>query len=218
MATADALVSDLLGRVLDRQIARLRVERATALAPRVTEIDAELAILATELTRVTPRRPNVTVFIGDSITSGWAINTLATPVVNKGVPGHNPTEMLARFQTDVLDLYPARVHILGGANDMSLYDTPDASRILEMATLAVGAGIRTYVGTVTPGSDRPQAGVENYNAQIRAAAPALGFTVIDYYPAMTTPNYFDQSLYLDTVHPNATGYARMRTVFLKAFR
>jgi acyl-CoA thioesterase I len=159
-----------------------------------------------------PQPPELTVFMGDSITARWAIELIVPGAINKGIPGDSPCGMRDRFQADVLDLHPTRVHILGGANAISS-DTPDAACIVEMATRAVAAGIRTYVGTVTPGFDRPQAGVEYFNAQIRVAAPALGFTIVDYYPAMFTAGaYFDQALYLDTVHPNAAGYARMETV------
>lgn len=153
------------------------------------------------------------VFIGDSITAGWHVESLIPGARNRGVPGETPAQIQARFSVEVLAVRPALVHILGGANDMSLYGSPDASIIVAMAASSVAAGIPTYVGTVTPGIDRPQAGVESYNAQIRAAAQVYGYTVVDYYPAMCTPLYFDQSLYLDTVHPNAAGYLRMETVF-----
>ena len=156
--------------------------------------------------------PTLLVFMGDSITFRWATEDMVEGSINKGVPGDTPCQMLDRFKADVLDLHPARVHILGGANIIS-NDTPDATCIVTMATEAVAAGIVTYVGTVTPGYDRPQTGVEYFNAQLRVAAPVYGFTIVDYYPAMTTGPYFDQSLYVDTVHPSAAGYAIMERVF-----
>ncbi len=217
MTTADERVSDLLGRVIDRQVTRLSAERPTANAARILEIDADLAVLATELARVTPRRPTVTVFIGDSITARWDVTTLTTPTVNKGVPGDSPAQIYARRQADVLDLSPQSVHILGGAN-VIVDDTPSAAPIIDLAKICVAAGIRTYVGTVTPGIDRPQAGVQYFNAQLRSVAATWGYSVIDYYVVMAGNGYFDQSLYVDTVHPNAAGYALMAALFRRTFR
>lgn len=158
--------------------------------------------------------PNVTIFIGDSITSRWATELLVPGSVNKGVPGETPCQIRDRFQADVLDLRPQRVHILGGANVIASDTPPESDCIIDMATRAIAAGIVTYVGTVTPGLDRPQAGVLYFNEKLRTAALALGFTIIDYYPPMVINGlYFDQALYLDTVHPSAAGYTRMEGVF-----
>lgn len=154
------------------------------------------------------------VFMGDSITARWGTETLVPGSVNKGIPGDTPCGMAARFDADVLALRPVTVHILGGANGIVDDHPTQYTCIIDMAQRAVAAGITTYVGTVTPGYDRPRAGVELFNSQLRMAAPALGFKIVDYYPAMFTGSvYFDQSLYLDTVHPNAAGYARMEAVF-----
>jgi lysophospholipase L1-like esterase len=157
--------------------------------------------------------PGLTVFMGDSITFRWATEVLVPGSSNKGIPGETPCQMQARFDVDVLAQHPARVHILGGANVIASDTPPESECIIEMARRAVAAGIRTYVGTVTPGYDRPRAGVEYFNAQLRASAPVLGYTIVDYYPAMIDHGYFYQPYYVDTVHPSAAGYARMETVF-----
>jgi lysophospholipase L1-like esterase len=75
--------------------------------------------------------------------------------INRGVPGNTTAQMLARFQTDVIDLHPDVVHIMGGGNDV-LNETwsngsqcgPDAcENIAMMVQLAEDAGIRTVVGS-----------------------------------------------------------------------
>jgi hypothetical protein len=154
--------------------------------------------------------------MGDSITAGWGVDWLVPGAVNKGIPGELPSEMLARFQRDVLDLQPARVHILGGANCLMLYGMAEPEAIIEMARRAVAAGARTYVGTVTPRADWPPGtGVEEFNEALRLAAPVVGYTLVDYYAVMSKPLYFDPDLYRDIVHPNAAGYARMERVLLE---
>lgn len=218
--TSDQVVADALGQSIADEMTNLAQERAVlaAAAVRITEIDAVLAILLAEQIRIAPRQSDLLVFIGDSITARWDTSALRSSSVNRGVPGDTTAMMLARFSTDVLALAPKAIHILGGANDVST-DTPSAANILTMASAAVSAGARTFVGTMTPGLDRPEAGVEFFNVQIRAAAQERGYTIIDYYPAMRkSGTYFDQSLFLDTVHPNASGYLRMDAIFRTVFR
>ena len=96
---------------------------------------------------------------------------------------------------------------------------PQIDCVLEMARRGVASGAAVYVGTVLPSGKLPRAGIEYFNAQLRTAAPAIGFKILDYYPAMFTGDvYFDQSLYIDLVHPNAAGYERMEAVFRKVVK
>jgi hypothetical protein len=57
--TPDQEAAEKIGRAIDGQIFRLGVERATLLgaAARITEIDAELAILQVEKSKIDSRRP-----------------------------------------------------------------------------------------------------------------------------------------------------------------
>ena len=70
-----------------------------------------------------PDPPSV-VFIGDSITAIWGSGQQGPQFaehpnwVDKGISGQNSNQLLARFQTDVIDLHPEIVHILIGTNDV----------------------------------------------------------------------------------------------------
>jgi hypothetical protein len=97
------------------------------------------------------------VFIGDETTANWPMAGHPT-WINKGVAGNTTAEMLARFQTDVIDLHPDVVHIMGGAYD-TIDETwpagsqcgPDAcSNIEEMVQMAEAAGIRPIVALPMP--------------------------------------------------------------------
>src|ERR1700681_4754729 len=63
------------------------------------------------------------VFMGDSITEGWAqffgSQFPGKPYVNRGISGQTTPQMLVRFRQDVIDLHPAVVVILGGVNDIA---------------------------------------------------------------------------------------------------
>ena len=69
-------------------------------------------------------RPRI-VLMGDSITYHWQAKDLPAPaglnLLNRGVAGQNTTQMLLRFEDDVIALKPAAVVILGGTNDLRAY-------------------------------------------------------------------------------------------------
>ncbi len=57
--TPDQIAAENIGRAIDGQIFRLQDEKITLLqaATRIAEIDAELAVLASEKQKIDPRRP-----------------------------------------------------------------------------------------------------------------------------------------------------------------
>ncbi len=68
-------------------------------------------------------KPPIAVFMGDSITDGWFGSRRAffneNNYVGRGIGGQVTTQMLARFQRDVIDLKPKVVLILAGTNDIA---------------------------------------------------------------------------------------------------
>src|SRR6185503_10435476 len=66
---------------------------------------------------------NRVVFMGNSITEGWAksFGTLfpGKPYVGRGISGQTTPQMLVRFRQDVVALKPKVVVILGGTNDIA---------------------------------------------------------------------------------------------------
>jgi lysophospholipase L1-like esterase len=68
--------------------------------------------------------PPKVIFIGDSITQLWGDSQLSPAFVqntnwtDKGISGQTSTQVLARFQTDVIEPHPNIVHILVGTNDV----------------------------------------------------------------------------------------------------
>src|SRR5690242_20312005 len=83
------------------------------------------------VTEEAPVLPKKIVFIGDSNTATRPTNGISQAdtysqkignargfgtVVNAGIGGQTAVQMLARFQTDVLDQHPDYIHIDGGIN------------------------------------------------------------------------------------------------------
>jgi acyl-CoA thioesterase I len=136
------------------------------------------------------------VFIGDYITYEWASAFAANPNwrnqgdsnINEGYAG----SALARFQSDVVSLHPAIVHILVGAYDSYAVSDQSAIYVIQdflsnldaMVKEAQAANIKVILGTTPPISTN----VSGYVIQINAAIAAYGAThnipVIDYADAL----------------------------------
>jgi lysophospholipase L1-like esterase len=174
------------------------------------------------------------VFIGDSITDFWALTndgTFSSEVLNRGISGQTSAQMLVRFYADVIALNPRAVHILAGTNDIAGNGGPTSesrykNNIMAMSELAQVHGIKVVLGSIPPASlfpwrtdYRPAEKVRELNTWLRDYAQRNGFTYVDYYSVLTTPEGgSDRRLSNDGVHPNANGYAAMRPLALRAIQ
>ena len=170
----------------------------------------------------------VAVFIGDSITWQWTREGVGHPAffssnnyVNKGISGNKTTDMLARFQADVIDLDPHCVVIEGGTNDVAAFTlTAILERLKKMAQMALDAGIPVIVGSVPPSNSfpklpdfRPEDVIIELNGMIKAWADGAGIPYADYYSVLVDDQKGLKAAYQkDSVHPNAAGYTEMEKV------
>ena len=168
------------------------------------------------------------VFIGDSITQLWGQEKTGHPdffsknnYVNKGISGNKTTDLLSRFQKDVIDLDPYCVVIEGGTNDIAAFTSDNIlERIKKMAEMARKANIDVVVGSVPPSNSfpklpdfRPEDRIIELNGMIKQWADAEGFPYVDYYSVLVDDQKGLKKAYQkDTVHPNAAGYTAMEGV------
>jgi lysophospholipase L1-like esterase len=110
-----------------------------------------------------PADPRRVVFMGDSITDGWRLETSfpGKPYVNRGISGQTTAQMLVRMYPDVIDLKPAAMVVLAGTNDIARNNGPQTIEMIEenlmaMAELAKLHGIRVILCALTPISDNPE--------------------------------------------------------------
>ncbi len=172
------------------------------------------------------------VFMGDSITEGWARTDpalFANGVVGRGIGGQTTPQMLVRFRQDVIDLHPKAVHIMAGTNDIA-GNTGAATmatvtgNIRSMAELAKANGIRVVIASVPPAIEfpwrkdkKPAPQIAAINAWAKGYAAANGFQWVDYHPVLATADgAMKPGLASDEVHPTEAGYAAMRPVALAA--
>ena len=172
--------------------------------------------------------------MGDSITDNWidADPSLFTDgLVDRGISGQTTPQMLVRFREDVIALKPKAVHIMAGTNDIA-GNTGAATmatvqgNIETMAELAQAHGIRVILASVPPAAafkwspdKRPVPQIRALNEWLRGYARRRGFSYVDYYAALATPEgAMKPGLASDGVHPTPAGYAVMRPLALAAVR
>lgn len=165
------------------------------------------------------------VFMGDSITEFWGQKDAAfftDGKIDRGISGQTTSQMLLRFRQDVIELHPQAVHIMAGTNDVAGNTGPATLEQVEgnlasMAELAKAHGIRVILASVPPAAHFPwRPGMQTVptiqalNRWIKDYAARNGFTYVDYYGAMATPEGgMKAGLAEDGVHPTREGYKVM---------
>jgi acyl-CoA thioesterase I len=164
------------------------------------------------------------VFMGDSITEGWHLDTSfpGKPYINRGISGQTSPQMVLRFRQDVIDLKPKVVVILAGTNDVAGNTGPmtpeeTENNLASMADLATFNHIRVVLCSITPAFDFPWAPglqpapkIDALNEWIRNYAAERGYIYVDYHSALKdAKDGLPSNLSHDGVHPNPAGYAIM---------
>jgi lysophospholipase L1-like esterase len=173
------------------------------------------------------------VFMGNSITDGWARffpqMFPGKPYVGRGISGQTTPQMLVRFRQDVIALKPAVVVILAGTNDIAGNTGPSTLEMIEdnlssMTELARANGIRVVLSSVLPVYDypwrpglQPAPKIAALNTWMRAYAARVGAVYLDYYSAMADERQgLKSDLTRDGVHPTEAGYRVMAPLAEKA--
>jgi lysophospholipase L1-like esterase len=165
------------------------------------------------------------VFIGDSITEGWNLETSfpGKPYVNRGISGQTSSQILLRFRQDVIDLHPRVAVILAGTNDLAENTGPVTLEQIEgnlesMAQLAAANHIVVVLCSVLPSVNywwhpqlsNPAPRIAALNRWLQGYAAREHYVYVDYYAAMKdVGGGLRKDLSSDGVHPSAAGYAVM---------
>jgi lysophospholipase L1-like esterase len=178
--------------------------------------------------KVSPSQKGRVVFFGDSITDAWGRRGNGSeffpgkPYINRGIGGQTTPQMVVRFQQDVIALKPEAVVILAGTNDIAgntgVESTTDIQNSFRMmGDLATANHIRVIVSSVLPVKEyawrhglAPADKIRSLNAWLKQFSTERGFTYLDYYTALATPEgAMKPGTSSDGVHPTAAGYAVM---------
>lgn len=191
--------------------------------------------------------------LGDSITAGYPYTdnspadsadtsswtnylrqTLNVEVHNKGIGGQTTTQLLARFDTDVLGLATKPTHciIMGGINDgykteYGITLAQSQANIIEMISRCTANDIVPIIGIFTPttlctyGTTEINAKVDAIRSWLLTYCPANGIATIDFYGQFfdNVGNAIIQSLLTsDLLHPNTEGYKIMGRIAVYAMK
>lgn len=173
------------------------------------------------------------VFMGNSITQGWSETDPAffagKPYINSGISGQTTTQMLERFNRDVVNYLPTVVVILAGTNDIagnggSITVKRIHANIVSMAQLAKTNGIQVVLCSVLPvykypwsQSVNPIDSISSLNNLIKNYAQENEIIYADFYAPMVNDQKGLKSQYSgDGVHPNLSGYRVMNPIVEEA--
>ena len=164
------------------------------------------------------KNENRVVFMGNSITEGWAPHFATMfpgkPYIGRGISGQTTPPMLVRFKQDVVALEPKVVVILAGTNDIAGNTGPSTLEMIEnniasMAEIAQANGIRVVLSSILPVYDYPwRPGLEPapkiiaINKWLKQWAHDHRAVYLDYHSAMADERGgMNPQLASDGVHP-----------------
>lgn len=176
---------------------------------------------------------NAVVLMGDSITEFWKTNSpdffANYPLIDRGISGQTTSQMVLRFEQDVIALKPKAVVILAGINDIAENTGPITleavfDNIEIMVKKAKAHKIKPILCSILPANKfwwnakiYPADKVIALNKMIKAYALKNKITYVDYYTVMVDADKGLQYQYgEDGVHPNPNGYKIMERLLLKA--
>ena len=189
----------------------------------------EKYVLANQQLLKLPNNGNRIVFIGDSITEFWerhdSIFFSQNKYINRGISSQTSSQILERFQNDVIDLEPKWVIILAGINDIAENNGPISiveimNNIVSMVENALKNNIEVVLCAILPASNfywnpkiKPIEKIKQLNILIEAYCLTEKIKFVDYYTPMVD-EYFglDKKFTDDGVHPNLNGYLKMKTI------
>ncbi|MGL6129237.1 SGNH/GDSL hydrolase family protein [Chryseobacterium artocarpi] len=205
-------------------------------------VNAQSAVDFADLTRYKDENTNIlsskkkvdVVFMGNSITEGWVKSHpeffSENNYTGRGISGQTTSQMLLRFQNDVVALQPKLVIINAGINDIAqntgIYD-PDFTfnNIKAMADIAQKNGIKVIITSVLPAAafpwrkeitDAPQK-ADALNKRLKQYADNNKLIFVDYNTAMRdSKGGMREGLSKDGIHPIPAGYAIMEPMIKNA--
>ena len=174
------------------------------------------------------------VFMGNSITEGWVKNHSAffadNNYIGRGISGQTSSQMLLRFQNDVVSLKPKLVVINAGTNDIAqntgAYDQDFTfNNIKAMADMARSNGIKVIIASVLPAAAFPwrkditdvSQKVDALNSRLKQYSLSNKLVFVDYNTAMRNDKGgMREGLSKDGIHPESAGYSIMEPLIKSA--
>jgi len=180
--------------------------------------------------------PAKVVFMGNSITDRWRNREDSAffdknGFICRGIGGQTSSEMLVRFQADVINLQPKVVVICAGTNDLAqnngkIEKEHILQNIISMCELAKYHHIKPILASVLPAfyfnwhkELTPANDIVELNKMIKAYADQNDIPYVDYHSAIKDErNGMPPKYSKDGCHPNLDCYKIMEPIIMKVIR
>ena len=175
------------------------------------------------------------VFMGNSITEGWANQRPHffedNHYIGRGISGQGTYQFLLRFREDIIKLHPALVVINAGTNDVAENPGPyneeyTFGNIVSMIELAQANDIKVILTSVLPaagffwhpGIKDAADKIAALNRRLARYAKTHKIPYVDYYQEMVSGENraLNPAYTKDGVHPTEEGYLVMEKIIKKA--
>ncbi len=173
-------------------------------------------------------------FMGDSITARWGRENTGHPeffsensFLNAGISGQTTSQMLARFDADIIQFGPLAVVICAGTNDIAqnqgyISNENITKNIASMCEMATEAGIKVILCSLLPAnkynwrpSVQPAELIKDMNIRIKDLCSQKGYAFVDFWtPFADSSDGLPAAYSSDGVHPNQTCYTLMEDILL----
>lgn len=180
-------------------------------------------------------KPAKVVFLGNSITDLWYKKHpeffIENGFTGRGIGGQTSSQMLVRFQADVIDLQPKLVLILAGTNDIAQNNGIISQRhimqnIQSMCELAKVHKIQPILCSLLPAYQfrwnkdlKPAKQIMEMNEKIKEYAKQNKIPYIDYHSTLVDERGGLSEAYAeDGVHPTLECYAIMEQIALQTIQ
>ena len=188
--------------------------------------------------QITTDTTSVICFVGNSITANW-INLSPDfftnhMFFNKGVGGQSSTQILLRFQHDILSLRPSVVVLNTGINDIGENDGFykewfTLSNIQSMIDICNSNNIQIVLTSVLPATeikinrfksiDGVHDKIKSLNKGISKLAAENNLIYVNYYDLLVdNQGSFNEKYTFDGVHPNKAGYTKKKKKILPVLK
>jgi len=161
------------------------------------------------------------VFLGDSITEGFAVNNFLSSnleLYNRGIGGDTTGGILKRLESNVLAIQPAIIVLLIGIND--IHSGVEVSEIVENLTEILDKihtelpQCKVYIQSIYPTSNQVYGFLSGFwdkiaecNALYQNVAEVYGYEYIDVHSSLLLGDELNRDLSGDGLHLNDAGYA-----------
>lgn len=157
------------------------------------------------------------IFLGDSITFGYATANAANRSVNYGIGQQTASQLIDSLPGYKSLMGARRIYLMIGVNDIINGTSAELPEKIRVIASLLPKSVPVIWSGLMP-TDQHGALIQQINPEIRSVCAAMPNCIyVDTFAKMTTPDGHPiTGFFLDGVHPSASGYAAWTKMLLAA--